>query len=54
MKVTRILIAIGALGTIPKGLLEGLELLEIEGRAGTIQTTSLLRSFRILRRVLEA
>ena len=53
MKVTVIPIVIGALGTIPKGLVKGLKELEIEGRAETIQTTALLRSTRILRRVLE-
>ena len=30
----------GALGTIPKGLVRGLEELEIGGRAETIQTTT--------------
>ena len=40
MKVTVILIVIGALGTIDKGLLKELEL-EIGGRAETIQTTVL-------------
>ena len=35
------------------GLLKGLENLEIRGRVETIQTTTLLRSVRILRRVLE-
>ena len=46
-------IVIGALGTVTKGLLKGLEDLEIGGRVGTIQTTALLRTARILRRVLE-
>ena len=46
-------IVIGVLGTIPKGLLKGLEDLEMRGRIETIQTTVLLRSTRILRRVLE-
>ena len=41
------------LGTVTKGLIQGLEDLEITGRVGTIQTTALLRSSRILRRVLE-
>ena len=44
---------IGALGTITKGLLKGLEDLEVGGRVETIQTTALLRTTRILRRVLE-
>ena len=46
-------IVIGALGTVTKGLIKGLEDLEIRGRVETIQTTALLRSARILRRVLE-
>ena len=53
MKVTIVPIVIGALGTITKGLLKGLEDLEIGGRTETIQTTALLRTTRILRRVLE-
>ena len=53
MKVTIVPIVIGALGTITKGLLKGLECLEIGGRVETIQTTALLRTARILRRVLE-
>ena len=50
MKVTIVPIVIGALGTITKGLLKGLEVLKVGGRVETIQTTALLR---ILRRVLE-
>ena len=46
-------IVIDAFGTVTKGLLKGLEDLELSGRAETIQTTTLLRSARILRRVLE-
>ena len=46
-------IVIGALGTITKGSLKGLEDLEIGGRVETIQTTALLRTARILRRVQE-
>ena len=53
MKVTIIQIVIGAFGTVTKGLLKGLEDLEVEGRVETIQTTTLLRAARILRRVLE-
>ena len=53
MKGTVIPIAIGALGTVNKELLQGLEDLEIKGRVETIQTTAFLRSVRILRRVLE-
>ena len=53
IKVTIIPIVIGAFGTITKGLLKGLEDLEAGGRAETIQTTALLKTARILRRVLE-
>ena len=53
MQVTIIPIVIGAFGTITKGLLKGLEDLEVGGRVETIQTTALLRTARTLRRVLE-
>ena len=53
MKVTIVPIVIGVLSTITKGLLKGLEDLEIGGWIETIQTTALLRTARILRRVLE-
>ena len=53
MKVTIIPIVIGAYGTVTKGLLKGLQYLEIRGRVDIIQTTTLLRTARILRRVLE-
>ena len=53
MKVTIVPIVIGALGAIAEGLLKGLEDLEVGGRVETIQTTALLRTARILRRVLE-
>ena len=53
MKVTIIPIMIGAFGTVIRGLLKGLEDLEVEGRVETIQTTALLRTARILKRVLE-
>ena len=46
-------IVIGVLGTITKGLLKGLEDFEVGGRVETIQTTALLRTARILRRVQE-
>ena len=42
-----------ALGTVTEGLLKEVEDLEIRGRMETIQTTTLLRLARILRRVLE-
>ena len=41
------------LGTVTKGLLKGLEDLEVGGRVETIQTTALLRTSRILKKVLE-
>ena len=53
MKVTIILIVIGAFDTVTKGLLKGLGDLEIGGQVKTIQTTALLRTVRILRSVLE-
>ena len=53
MMVTIIPIVIGAFGTVTKGLLKGLEDLEVGGRVETIQTTALLRTARILRRVLD-
>ena len=43
MKVTIIPIFIEAFGTVTKGLLEGLEDLEVGGRVDTIQRTTLLR-----------
>ncbi len=53
MKVTIIPIVIGTFGTVTKGLLRGLEILEVGGRVETIQTTALLKTARILRRFLE-
>ena len=53
MKVTIISIVIGAFGTVTKGLLKGLEYLEVGDRVETIQATALLKMTRILRRVLE-
>ena len=53
MQVTIIPIVIGAFGTVTKGLLKGLEDLDVGGWVETIQTTALLRMARILRRVLE-
>ena len=53
MKVTIVPIVIGALGTKTKGFLKGLEDLENGGRVETIQAIALLRTARILRRVLE-
>ena len=53
MKLMVISIVIGALETIPKGLIKRLENLEIRRQAESIQTTTLLRSARILRKVLE-
>ena len=53
MKVTILPIVIGAFVIITKGLLKGLEDLEVGGRVETIQMTGLLRTARILRLVLE-
>ena len=53
MRVIIMPIVIGALGTISKGLVQGVEGLEITGRVETIQTIVLWISARILRRVLE-
>ena len=53
MKMAVMSIVVGALGTISRGLIKGLEELKIRGQVETIQTTALLRSARILRRVLE-
>ena len=52
-KVTIIPIVTGAFGTVTKGLLKGLEDLEVDRRVETIQTTALWRTARILRRVVE-
>ena len=54
MKVTTLPIVVGALGTVTKGLLKGLEALGVGGRMETIQITALLGTARILRRVQEA
>ena len=53
MKVTIVPIVIGAFGTITEGLLKGPEGLQVGGRVETIHMTVLLRTARILRRVLE-
>ena len=53
MKDTVISTVIGALGTIFKGLVKEGKDIEIRGQVETINTTALLRSARILRRVQE-
>ena len=53
MKATIIPIVSGAFDAITKGLLKGLGDLEVGRRVETIQMTALLRTARILRRVLE-
>ena len=53
IQVTVVPIVIGAFSTITKGLLKDLENLEVGGRVETIQMTALLRTARILKRVLE-
>ena len=49
--MTIILIVIGALDTVTKRLVKGLEDLEITERVETVQTTALLSPSRILSRV---
>ena len=46
-------IAVGALSTVTKRIGKRTRRLEIRGRVETMQSTELLRSARILRRVLE-
>ena len=53
MKVTVIPIITDALGTVPDSLKSDLEELETRGWIKDIQTTALLRSTRLLRRVVE-
>ena len=53
MKVTVTEFVIDALGALIKGLVQGLDNLEVRGWVKTIQTIALLRSARILRIVLE-
>ena len=53
MKVTIVPNAIGAFGAVTKVLLKSQGDLEVGGRVETIQTTSLVKTARILRRVLE-
>ena len=53
MNVPVLPLVIGVFGTISKGLVRGQEELENGVRAETTQTSALLRSARILRRVLE-
>ena len=53
MIVTNVPVVFGAFGTVTKGLSKGLEDLEVGGRVETIQTTALLKTARILRKVLE-
>ena len=51
--MTIIPVVTGAFGKVTKALLKGLQDMEIGGRVETIQTTTLLRTGRILIRVLE-
>ena len=52
-EVTIVLILIGVFDTVTEGLLKRLEDLQVGGHVETIYTTALLRTGRILRRVLE-
>ena len=54
MEVRIVPIVIGVFSTVTKGLLKGLKDLVVDERGETIQTTALLKTVRILRRVLEA
>ena len=49
----KVMIIIGVLGTVTKGLIQGLKDLKIMGRVKTIKSTALLRSARTLRRARE-
>ena len=51
IRVTMIIVIVGVLGMVPKGLERRLKKLKNTGR--TIHTTALLRSARILSKVLE-
>ena len=51
--MTIVPIVIGTFGTVTKGILKGQEDLEVGGRVETIQTTALLKTTGILRRVPE-
>ena len=51
--MTMIPVLFGVLGTETKRLVLGLEDIKIKGRVGITQTTALLISTRILRKVLE-
>ena len=53
MKKTIVPIVIGAFGTVAKVLLKAQEHMEVGGQVETIQTIALLKTARILRRVLE-
>ena len=53
MKASIVPIVIGAFGIVTEGLLKGLEDLEVSGRGETIHTTALLKTARIVRRILE-
>ena len=51
--MTIIPIEIGAFGTVTKGLLKDFDDLQVGGLVETIQITALLKTARILKRVLE-
>ena len=53
MRMTIVPIVIDAFSTVSKGLLKSLDDMDVGGRVETIQMTALLRTARILRRVLE-
>ena len=54
VKTQVIPVVIGALGTMPKTLVQWLEKIGIETKISDLQKTAILHSARILRKVLEA
>ena len=52
MRVTVVLIVIGALGTVPKIFFKNIAELEIRGQIETLETTAIVKSLRILRVLL--
>ena len=53
MRLMLISIVVGAFGTVPKGVEKRLEEADNGGRTETVQIATLLRTARILKRVLE-
>ena len=51
--MTNLQINVGVLGSVSKGLKEKVEIMENRGRIEIVQTTAMLRSSRIQRKVLQ-